>query len=222
METSRINYNFIAVPTNLYCSLDCNLRNALTVLLQLSSTFADKEGYFFRTIEDLQKDFKFGKNLTIAAIESLFRYGLLQVKSVGFTKKGCTKQVNFYRINTERFKDFEKNNIYTITNNKELHLDTVNYKEKGFKVTYANSSPTEALNVISRETPSPKCENVPMALKTQNPEAEDIPIVTEVDEDYILDVFGNDITEEWKELVELAKSPIETAIPPTPKDIETR
>lgn len=170
METSNtrnINYNFIAVPTNLFFALDNNLRNALTVLLQLSSVFADSDGYFFRTNEDLQSDFKMGKNLTIAVLESLYQYGLLQVKSVGFTKKNGKRQVNFFRVNTERFKDFEQYHIYTITKNEELHLETVDYKFKDFKVTYTAStvedseiSPTSVQNNVSEETPSNDTKNV--------------------------------------------------------------
>lgn len=178
-NTSRnLNYNFIAVPTNLFFSLDNNLRNALTVLLQLSSVFADSDGYFFRTNEDLQSDFKMGKNLTIAVLESLYQYGLLQVKSVGFTKKNGKRQVNFFRVNTERFKDFEKFHIYTITKNEELHLETVDYKSKDFKVTYTAStvenqdttgnSPTSVQNNVSEEIPSNTSENVLERQETPN------------------------------------------------------
>lgn len=178
-NTSRnLNYNFIAVPTNLFFALDNNLRNALIVLLQLSSVFADSDGYFFRTNEDLQSDFKMGKNLTIAVLESLYQYGLLQVKSVGFTKKNGKRQVNFFRVNTERFKDFEKFHIYTITKNEELHLETVDYKSKDFKVTYTAStvenqettgnSPTSVPNNVSEEIPSNEGENVLERQETPN------------------------------------------------------
>lgn len=166
--TRNLNYNFIAVPTNLYFALDANLRNALTVLLQLSSFYCDKEGWFFRTNEDLQQDFRCGKTLTIACLESLFRYKILQVKSVGFTKKGKQRSVNFYRINFESFKDYEKFNIYTITKNPELQLDTVNYKAKDYKVTYTAStsteneklSPSDASNSDSGQLSMEKTENV--------------------------------------------------------------
>lgn len=139
-NNKNLDYNFLAVPTNLFFALDGNLRNAITTLLQLQSVFGDKEGYFFRTNEDLQKDLRMGKNLVIAVLESLYQYNLLQVKSVGFTKKNGKRSVNFYKVNTEAFKDFEKFNIYTITNTEELHLDTVNYKSKDFKVTYTAST----------------------------------------------------------------------------------
>lgn len=164
-----LGYNFIAVPTNLFFALDNNLRSALSVLLQLSSVYADTDGYFFRTNEDLQQDFKMGKNLTIAVLESLYQYGLLQVKSVGFTKKNGKKQVNFFRVNVEAFKDFEKYHIYTITKNEELHLNTVDYKAKGFSVTYtANTeySSTDVDTNISEEIPSNEAENATEAKET--------------------------------------------------------
>lgn len=177
-HSRNINYNFIAVPTNLFFSLDGNLRNGLTVLLQLQSVFGDADGYFFRTNEDLQSDFRMGKNLTIAVLESLYQYGLLQVKSVGFTKKNGKRSVNFFRVNVERFKDFEKFNIYTITNNEELHLDTVNYKANDFKVTYtatteeisetAGNTPQIVSNEISEETPSIEAENTTTTRETAN------------------------------------------------------
>ena len=217
METSNtrnINYSFIAVPTNLFFALDVNLRNALTVLLQLSSVFADQDGYFYRTIEDLQDDFKMGHNLTIAVLESLYQYGLLQVKSVGFTKKNTKKQVNFYRVNFERFKDFEKYHIYTITKNEELHLETVKYREKGFKVTYTAStveesitSPTINQNSASEEIPSNHTEN---ALERQemanNDTVEDSePIETVEESQFELEFTNNcgvDVVEECQKVVE--------------------
>lgn len=139
-NNKNIDYNFLAVPTHLFFALDGNLRNAITTLLQLQSVFGDNEGYFFRTNEDLQKDLRMGKNLVIAVLESLYQYNLLQVKSVGFTKKNGKRSVNFFKVNTEAFKDFEKFNLYTITNTEELHLDTIDYKAKDFKVTYTAST----------------------------------------------------------------------------------
>ena len=164
---NTLNYQFTAVPTNLYFALDTNLRNALVVMLQLQQMYGDSDGYFYRTNEDLQKDFRVGKNLTIAIIESLFRYELLQVKSVGF--KNSKKQVNLYHINTEKFTEFEQFNTYTITNTKELQLETVDYRAKGFKVTYTGQNPKSAPQ--SLENPSrvelvgSESENVSEGLK---------------------------------------------------------
>lgn len=135
LDTSKnLNYSFIAIPTNLFYCLDNNLRIGLSALIQLSSVFADADGWFFRTNEDLQNDFKLGKNLVIAVLETLFQNNLLQVKSVGF-RKGVRK-VNFYRVNFQAFTEFEQFNLYTISRCKELQIETVNYKATDFKVTY--------------------------------------------------------------------------------------
>ena len=214
METSNnrnINYSFITVPTNLFFALDNNLRTALTVLLQLSSVFADQDGYFFRTNEDLQQDLKMGKNLTIAVLESLYQYGLIQVKSVGFTKKNGKKQVNFFRVCTENFKDYEKYHIYTITKNEELHLNTVDYKAKNFKVTYTADTaqndetvildPSDVQNDLDGETPTPTTENglegqemANLATFEESAPTEDGEDVIDVDEETELQEVDDDIT----------------------------
>lgn len=180
-----MDYNFIAVPTNLYFALDNNLRVALTTLVQLSSVFADQDGFFFRTNEDLQADFKMGKNLTIAVLESLYQYGLLQVKSVGFTKKNTKRQVNFFKVNFSAFKDYEQYNIYTITKNEELHLETVDYKAKDFKVTYTASTETTSVSPSIEETeeiPSEVVENVSEPKETALNDTVETDTPTEVEE----------------------------------------
>lgn len=243
METTstqrNLNYNFIAVPTNLFFTLDINLRNALTVLLQLSSVFADADGYFFRTIEDLKDDFKCGKNLTIAILESLYRYQLIQVKSVGFTKKNGKKQVNFYRVNVDKFKDFEAYNIYTITNNKELQLETVDYKAKDYKVTYtastvdeSNLSPTDVeINETLTDTNTDQdngLETKETALTANTEDLENL-IIVEDDDLYLnlnlSNVSGVDEVEELKKEFEESEAEeikIEKAVFPTPTNIEYR
>jgi hypothetical protein len=135
LDTNKnLNYSFIAIPTNLYYCIDNNLRIGLSSLIQLSSVYADADGWFFRTNEDLQNDWKMGKNLTIAVLETLYQNNLLQVRSVGF-RKGVRK-VNFYRVNFQAFKEFEQFNLYTISRCKELQIETVDYKAKDFRVTY--------------------------------------------------------------------------------------
>lgn len=167
-----LEYSFIAVPTNLFYALDNNLRVALTTLLQLQSSFADGEGWFFRSNTDLQSDFKMGKNLTIAVLETLFQHELLLVKSVGFTKRKAQRQVNFYHVNVDKFKDFEKFNIYTLSKNETLHIETVDYKAKGFQVTYTSQNTVESPTVVSKpsneETPSMKNETPSEGLESGN------------------------------------------------------
>ena len=223
-NTRNLDYNFIAVPTNLFFALDNNLRTALTVLLQLSSVFADQDGFFFRTNEDLQQDLKMGKNLTIAVLESLYQYNLLEVKSVGFTKKNGKKQVNFFRVCTENFKEYEQYHIYTITKNVELHINTVDYKAKNFKVTYtadtaqndetAILAPSDVQNDLDGEIPTPTTENglegqemaKPATFEESAPTEDDGEDVIDVDEETELQEVEDDITKK------LSTSELETLL----------
>ena len=93
---TKIDYSFIAVPTNLYFSLDTNLRNALTVLLQLSSIYSDSNGYFSISNSDLQEYFRLGKNLTSVVLETLYRNKLISTK---IEKTKTKKNVINYRVN---------------------------------------------------------------------------------------------------------------------------
>ena len=56
MEEEKVNvgYQFNAVPMNLVACCDLNCRSMLWTLVQLSSYYADKDGWFFRTNEDLR------------------------------------------------------------------------------------------------------------------------------------------------------------------------
>lgn len=225
METttpSNFNYNSISVPTNLFFALDGNLRNALVVLLQLSSVFADSDGFFYRSIKELTQDFKIGRNLTIAVLESLYQYGLLEVRT-------NHRQTSYYRINTSKFKEWEKYNFNTITNTEELHLNTINYKEKGFKVTYNTGNTPLSLNQsTSEETPSQIDEKGLERQEMANPEIENTNTqdTEELDLDFVLSSnSGVDESEELKHILsEFEESTIETAsVVPTPQvKIETR
>ena len=119
------------------------------------------------------------------------------------------RQTSYYRINTSKFKEWEKYNFNTITNTEELHLKTINYKAKGFKVTYnAGNSPLSQDQSASEETPSPTLENVSTALEASNPE--------------ILDSKTQDeIGEMWLE-VQKENSKVEKAVILTPTNIEMR
>ena len=48
-QEDKIGYQFTAVPTNLYQCCDINVRSMLSTLVQLSSYYADRDGWFFRT-----------------------------------------------------------------------------------------------------------------------------------------------------------------------------
>lgn len=202
----KLTYSFIAVPTNLFYCLDTNLRNCLIVLLHLSSIFADADGYFSISNQDLQEYFRLGKNLTSVCLETLYRNGLISTR-IELTKS--KKNLIKYRVNTEKFEEYNKLNFKSIVDNDSYYINTLDYgkKDSDFKVTYTASTvnsneesipePTEPSNNASEEIPSKEVENVSEGQETPNPE------FLEIDEDCPL------TDNELKEHLEYTKTPIE-------------
>lgn len=149
----KIEFNFTAVPTMLMTALDVNCRNMLFVLCQLSDYYSDKNGVFFRTNADLVQQTKMSENLVRGTLDTLYRKGLVQIWSVG---KGKGKHANKFRLNIEKFKEYEK---YTFDDlkNPELEINTVRYKEVGYSPSYLKDEnqdiPQEQPNDIPIEIP---------------------------------------------------------------------
>ena len=149
----KIEFNFTAVPTMLMTALDVNCRNMLFVLCQLSDYYSDKNGVFFRTNADLVQQTKMSENLVRGTLDTLYRKGLVQIWSVG---KGKGKHANKFRLNIEKFKEYEK---YTFDDlkNPELEINTVRYKEVGYSPSYFKDEnqdmPQEQPNDIPIEIP---------------------------------------------------------------------
>ena len=132
-KTEDIKYQFTAVPTNLYLCMDLNCRSMLFTLIQLSSYYADSNGYFFRTNSDLQEESKLSENVIRATLSSLYSHELIDVKTVG-AKNGKTP--NFFKVEFGKFLEWEKYNIEDCMKNPMYQIITDNYKEKGWKASY--------------------------------------------------------------------------------------
>lgn len=147
----KIKHNFTAIPTNLTIILDINCRSMLFTLCQLASYYADKEGWFFRTNADLAEESKLSQKLVIAVIDTLYSNGIIEVKSVG---KGKGRHSNYYRLNLEKFKEYEKYSMDELKN-PILHINTIQcYNKKGYSPSYLKKySPKESPS-ISQELPN--------------------------------------------------------------------
>lgn len=147
----KIKHNFTAIPTNLTIILDINCRSMLFTLCQLSSYYANIEGWFFRTNADLAEESKLSQKLVIAVIDTLYSNGIIEVKSVG---KGKGKHSNYYRLNVEKFMEYEKYSMEELKN-PILHINTVEgYNKKGYSPSYLkNDSPIESPS-IPQELPN--------------------------------------------------------------------
>lgn len=133
MDNNKIlDYQFTAVPTQLMILLDVNCRSMLFTLCQLSSYYSDENGRFFRTNSDLAEESRLSQKLVIAATDTLYRYGIIDVWSVG---KSNGKHSNYFKLNTNRFEDFEKLSMDDLKN-PEYQIEMVNYREKGYTPSY--------------------------------------------------------------------------------------
>ena len=129
---------YTAVPTKLMLLLDNRLQSILFNLIQLSSAFAGKDGFFYRSNSDLQKAFGCSKHVVIAAIETLYRYDIISVRSIGFIKG--RRRTNYYRVNFENFNKWDNQTLLELYNlPSEKRISILNYNSKDFKVTYTNN-----------------------------------------------------------------------------------
>lgn len=137
-----IEYQFVAVPLNLFCRLDNNLRSMLFVLIQLQTYYADEDGWFFRSNEDLKAQSNLSENLVRVTTDMLYKEGLIDVESVG-KGKGSNSPSNRYKVNWERFKDYEKDDIEMCIKDPRLEIKTPQYKGSHYHPSYLDKKDIE-------------------------------------------------------------------------------
>lgn len=154
-EKSKVGYQFTAIPTQLMYLCDVNVRSALFTLIQISSEYADSDGWFFRTNEDLQIEMKLSQHLVVATVDALYRKGIVSVRPKTKNKKGVKTPPNDYRVNFDKFKEYESMDFNSLRN-PELVIETMKYKERGYKAQYMADAETSEI-----QTYSPPTEKVP-------------------------------------------------------------
>lgn len=159
-KKDEVGYQFNAVPMNLMACCDLNCRSMLWTLVQLSSCYADKDGWFFRTNEDLRVQSRLSENLVRATLSTFYRVGIVEVQTVG---KGKSKTPNKFRLNVERFKDWEQYSLEDCIKHPDLRVETDCYKTTGWQASYLN--PQEDKTISDSVT-------VPMSTLTP-PQSED-------------------------------------------------
>ena len=128
----KVEYQFTQVPTKLMILLDVNCRSMLFTLCQLSSHYADENCIFFRTNADLVAESRLSQKLVIATLDTLYTHGIIQVWSAG---KGNGKHANYFKLNFERIKEFERLTMDELKN-PDLQLQMVDYRAKGYSPSY--------------------------------------------------------------------------------------
>lgn len=128
----KVEYQFTQVPTKLMILLDVNCRSMLFTLCQLSSHYTKEDGRFFRTNADLALESRLSQKLVIATLDTLYLHGIIQVWSAG---KGNGKHANYFKLNLERIKEFERLKMDELKN-PDLQLQMVDYRAKGYSPSY--------------------------------------------------------------------------------------
>lgn len=161
-QEEKIGYQLTAVPTNLYQCCDINVRSMLFTLIQLSSYYANRDGWFFRSNDDLRAQTKLSENLVRATLSTLFKIGVVDIKSVG---KGKSKTPNQFKLNFEKFLEWESCDIEDCYKHPDFEIETDNYKDKGWQPSYLKSldigTVTDSVEVpTSQPIPSQSEDNI--------------------------------------------------------------
>jgi len=139
------NYQFTQVPTNLFILLDNNCRSMLFTLIQLSSYYADDEGWFFRRWEDLIVESNLSLNLSMATVQTLFNHHIIEAKPTGY---GKGRKPNYYKVNFDNFAKYDETSIEDVMKNPDLKIHTVEYKGSNFKLNLVR----EVVNNVVKDT----------------------------------------------------------------------
>ena len=160
----KVEYQFTQVPTKLMILLDVNCRSMLFTLCQLSSHYADENCIFFRTNADLVAESRLSQKLVIATLDTLYRHGIIQVWSAG---KGNGKHANYFKLNLERIKEFERLKMDELKN-PDLQLPMVDYRAKGYSPSYLKKNTQN----VSQEIPNDFPRNSQITNNINNEEIE--------------------------------------------------
>lgn len=145
----NINYQFTQVPTKLMILLDVNCRSMLFTLCQLSSHYTKEDGRFFRTNADLALESRLSQKLVIATLDTLYTHGIVEIWSVG---KGKGKHANYFKLNLERIKEFERLKMDELKN-PDLQLPMVDYRAKGYSPSYLRKNTQNVSQEIPNDFP---------------------------------------------------------------------
>lgn len=121
----------------------------LFTLVQLSSYYADSDGWFFRTNEDLRAQSKLSENLVRATLSTLYNNGIVEIRTVG---KGKSKTPNRFKVNFNEFLKWEEHSIDDCCKHPDLQIETDNYKAKGWQPSYLN----ELKEILPTSTHTPQ------------------------------------------------------------------
>lgn len=142
----------------------------LFTLLQLSSYYADEDGWFFRSNADLQAQSRLSNKMVIAILSTFHRLGILEVKSVGQSKGTIP---NKFRLLTDKFSEWENIRLEDCVKNPQYHVPLDDYKQRGYIPSYLSSEFQQTSPSTHNIENATNVDNTEIAENTQNGENAD-------------------------------------------------
>lgn len=100
----------------------------------------------FRTNEDWRAQSQLSENLVRATLSTFYRLGIVKVQTVG---KGKNKTPNKFRLNVERFKDWEQYSLEDCIKHPGLRIETDGYKAMRWQASYLTQQDKNLLAILS-------------------------------------------------------------------------
>ena len=168
-------YNYIKVPINLFYLMDANCTKVLITLVQMSDYYG-KDGWFYRTMNNLEDATGLSQNVIRAALDTLYTEGLVDVDCTGVSKG---KHPNHYKVNFEKFKEYEKYSLDEIVSGGVNKIETAKYKSGYFKPTYMHKQEQENQQKCQPKKVSTNITNIPNITNIEN--KDNIDNITNID-----------------------------------------
>lgn len=173
---------------NLFYLMDANCSKVLTTLVQMNSFYPKEDGYFECAYKTLELACGMSRPVIKASLAGLYLEGIVDVVSVG---QGRGKHTNRYKVNVEKFKDYENTpvGIAIMTEDKPIHQ--AKYKGERFQVPW-DEKPIEKQSEKKVTTNINNIENIPNIENIDNKEIidnniEDMRVIPVEDNDTFYD-----------------------------------
>ena len=148
---NRIDYNFVAIPTNMIYIMDSDCLKAFTILMQKHTYWVNKgrleDGYFIKSIDELSRELHMKNQKDVrCVIQALVNESLIDVIAID-GKKNTAK----FKLNEERIKELANENLYDLVES-GYYIQKLKRSEP---ITYCQQN--VPLNIIEEEV-----QNVPL------------------------------------------------------------
>ena len=167
-------YQFTPIPTQLFLCLDVNCRSVLFTLIQLSSKYADKDGWFFRTNADFEAEARLSCKVLNGALDALYQKGLIGIvpQEKGRGKKQLART---YKVFSDKFKEFEGIPVEDCIKNPKYAIVTLDYKHgsPSWMSSVQSSEQTSVPSSVQSSVPTLVQSSVQSTNNTDNADNED-------------------------------------------------